>query len=112
MTINMTLVIELNRHLGDEQLESYSIGNLAEQDIVRLEEHVLICEACQDKLALSDSWVRSVRRPALKPAAAQGPGQRTRVPALRPLMLGPGLEGLRPLDRYHLEMVDRLGKKI
>jgi len=41
LTIDMTLVMERNGHLGDEQFESYSIGNLGEQDVVSLEEHVL-----------------------------------------------------------------------
>jgi len=111
-------------------------------------------------LALSDSWIRSIRRKALRcrmspsrvrtgwslprlvpvlaaivlivaatvalrfsrqvPAApmavalevTRGPAIAPRVPALRPLMLEPGLEGLRPLDRYHLEIVNRLGKEI
>ena len=27
-------------------------------------------------------------------------------------MLEPGVEGLRPLDRYHVEIVDRLGKEV
>jgi hypothetical protein len=160
LTIDMTLVMEQNEHLGEDQLESYSIGNLAEPDAVCLEEHVLICEACQDRLAASDSWVRFIRRAALKRIqlperawaawslprlvpvlaalilivaaavalritrqsavaplavaleATRGPAVSARVPALRPLMLEPGLEGLRPLDRYHLEIVDLLGNEM
>jgi len=152
--------MERDEHLGEDQFESYSIGNLEERDAVRLEEHVLICETCQDRLADSDSWVRSIRRAALKwiqspksvwvdwslprlvPVlaalilivaaavalrfsrqgdvapiavaleATRGPAMAARVPALRPLMLEPGLEGLPPLDRYHLEIVDRLGKEV
>jgi hypothetical protein len=160
LTIDMTLVMEQNEHLGEDQLESYSIGNLAERDAVHVEEHVLICETCQDRLAGSDSWVRSIKRAALKRIqfpelawaawsiprlvpvlaalililaaavalrfsrqsavaplavmleATRGPAVAARVPALHPLTLEPGLEGLRPLDRYHLEIVDRLGKEV
>jgi hypothetical protein len=160
LTIDMTLVMEDNEHLGEDQLERYSIGNLAEPDVAGLEEHVLMCEACQDKLAESDSWVRSVRRDALRRRtssthvwagwslprlvpvlaavvllvaatvvlrfsrqvavapvavaleATRGPAIAPRIPASRPLMLEPGLEGLRPLDRYHLEIVDRVGKEV
>ena len=151
MTIDMTLVMERDEHWGEDQLESYSIGNLQERDVVSLEEHVLICETCQDRLAVSDSWVRSIRRAALKwiqspksvwvgwslprlvPVlaalilivaaavalrssrqgavaplavvleATRGPAVAARVPALRSLMLEPGVEGLRPLDRYHVK---------
>lgn len=161
MTIDMALVMEQNEHLGEDQLESYSIGNLAEPDAVCLEQHVLICEACQDRLAGSDSWVRSIRRAALKRIqlperawaawslprlvpvlaalilivvaaavalrftgqspvaplavaleATRGPAVSARVPPLRPLLLEPSLEGLRSLDRYHLEIVDRFGKEV
>jgi hypothetical protein len=160
LTIDMTLVMEQNEHLGEDQLESYSIGNLAEPDAVCLEEHVLICETCQDRLAGSDSRVRAIRRAALKRIqvpergwaawsltrlapvlaalvlivasgvalrfsrqsavaplavaleATRGPAVSARVPALRPLLLEPGLEGLRPLDRYHLEIVDRVGNEV
>ena len=42
MTIDMRLVMERDEHLGEDQFESYSIGNLEERDAVRLEEHVLI----------------------------------------------------------------------
>ena len=55
MTIDMTLVMEHEEHLGEDQLESYSIGTLAERDAARLEEHVLVGESCQQRLAGSDS---------------------------------------------------------
>ena len=44
--------------------------------------------------------------------ATRGPAIAPRVPALRTLTLEPGLEGLRPLDRYHLEIVDSVGKSV
>ena len=156
----MTLVMERNEHVCEDQLESYSIGNLAERHAARVEEHVLICETCQDRLADSDSWVRSLRRavlnwsparerawmswtlPKLVPVlaaiilivaatvalrfnrqgavaplavvleATRGPAVAARVPSLQPLLLEPDLESLPPLHRYHLEIVDRLGKEV
>jgi len=151
-------MLEREEHLGAELLESYSIGRLSEQESARLEEHVLVCEMCQDRLAETDSWVRAVRRaaaglpiparriwspwslPRLVPIlaamtliltvgvalrfnhggvvapvavvleATRGAG--VQVPAMQPLLLRPGLEGLRPQTRYHLEVVDRLGKDV
>jgi hypothetical protein len=44
--------------------------------------------------------------------ATRGAAIAPRVPALRPLALEPGVEGLRPLERYHLQILDQLGKEI
>lgn len=66
MTIEMTFMKEREEHVGEELLESYSRGKLAEHEVAGLEEHVLICETCQEKLAASDSWVISVRREAMR----------------------------------------------
>jgi hypothetical protein len=66
---DIRLIIELgfvllkrDSHVEEEQLEQYSIGALPEPDVARVEEHILICETCQEKLAHADSWIRSVRR--------------------------------------------------
>jgi hypothetical protein len=61
MTVGLILMEE-SAHIGEDQLERYSVGTLPENAVARVEEHVLLCETCQDKLASIDSWVRSVRR--------------------------------------------------
>jgi len=64
-------------HLGEELLENYSMGSLAEPDVATLEEHVLVCVTCQNRLAETDSWIRGMRR------AARGlpvPARRTWAP--------------------------------
>jgi len=147
-------------HVEEETLEQYSAGRLAEPDVARVEEHVLLCEACQEKLEEIDSWVRSVRRaaaqfpaeskpiwqfwrlprfvPALAAAVllivAAGVGlqmarrgavaplaislEATRgesvaaVPADRPLVLQPDLEGLPRFAQYRLEVVDQFGRPV
>jgi hypothetical protein len=144
-------------HVEEELLEQYSVGRLGESEVARVEEHVLLCEACQDKLEQIDSWVRCVRRtgaqyptepasiwqfwripqfvPALAAAVflvlAAGAGlqlvkrggvaplavvlEATRgesvalVPAGRPLVIQPGLEGLPRFSQYRLEIVDQTG---
>jgi hypothetical protein len=78
-------------HVTEEQLEQYSLGKLPVSEIPRLEEHLLICVACQDQLdALSEfgagmknvlqsdpgqlrqdspaNWFRWLRRPAFSMA--------------------------------------------
>src|ERR1700730_9290087 len=44
--------------------------------------------------------------------ATRGGGQVAQVPAGKPLLLKPGLDGLPSFPEYHLEMVDRTGKRV
>jgi hypothetical protein len=44
--------------------------------------------------------------------ATRGGGQVAQVPAGKPLLLKPGLDGLPSFPEYHLEMVDRAGKRV
>jgi hypothetical protein len=160
LIIETEVMAEYSSHVGEELLEQYSVGCLAESEVPRVEEHILLCEACQDKLEHIDSWVRSVRRagaqlpqeskslwqfwrlpqfvPALAATAflvfAAGVGlqitkrgavaplaialEATRgesvasVPAGRPLLLQPGLEGLPRFTQYRLEIVDQSGHSV
>ena len=48
-------------HPQGEDLERYSIGTLSGPQGEALEEHLLICPACQDQLAEIDAYVRTVR---------------------------------------------------
>jgi hypothetical protein len=50
-----------NRHASDEVLERYSMGCLAAPDLAEFEEHLLVCETCQDRLAREDSIRQHVR---------------------------------------------------
>ena len=38
------------KHGTEEQLERYVLGQLPESEIVPLEEHLLLCEVCREKL--------------------------------------------------------------
>ena len=48
-------------HAQEEDLERYSIGTLSVPQGEALEEHLLICHACQDRLAEVDAYVQTVR---------------------------------------------------
>lgn len=48
-------------HPQGEDLERYSIGTLSDPQGEALEEHLLICPACQDQLAEIDAYVRTMR---------------------------------------------------
>jgi anti-sigma factor RsiW len=72
----------LDRHICEEVLEEYALGMQSEEDCNPLEEHLLICPACQDLLAATDEYIRVakaaaalIRRPANplpKPVATAG----------------------------------------
>lgn len=66
-----------DQHFSAEVLEKYALGMLPEEDCKPLEEHLLICPACQDLLAESDEYIRvsktalsSMRRRLSKPMSA------------------------------------------
>jgi hypothetical protein len=51
----------LDHHYPEEIWESYALGMLSEQQSAPLEEHLLICRACQDMLAELDEYLEVLR---------------------------------------------------
>jgi len=47
-----------DRHFSAEAWEEYARGMLSEEDSKPLEEHLLVCPACQDALAGWDEYIR------------------------------------------------------
>jgi len=58
--------MEIEKHPLEERLEEYSRGMLPEEEAERLEEHLLLCAPCQDKLAELDAYVDATRQAAEK----------------------------------------------
>jgi hypothetical protein len=56
-------------HITDETLELYSMGRLSELETEKIEEHLLLCTACQDLLVKTEEFVH-VARIATKELAA------------------------------------------
>jgi hypothetical protein len=50
-----------SKHPPDDLLERYAMGALAEPELERVEEHLLVCEACQARLAETDAFVSATR---------------------------------------------------
>jgi hypothetical protein len=48
-------------HLDDSQIEAYCLGNVPEPELTELEEHLLICESCQQRVTEGDAYVRSMQ---------------------------------------------------
>lgn len=50
-----------NRHVGEADLESYSMRVLSQDASARVEEHLLICEACRGRLVEADMYVAAMK---------------------------------------------------
>jgi hypothetical protein len=51
-----------NCHIDEDEIERYSMAAMPEGAIAPFEEHLLICESCQQRLAQSDAYVSAMRR--------------------------------------------------
>jgi hypothetical protein len=49
------------RHIPEDHLELYALDRLPEADAAPVEEHLLVCEVCQERLAKWDEFVRAMR---------------------------------------------------
>src|SRR4051794_10756012 len=47
-------------HIPEDTLELYSMGRLSESEIEGVEEHLLVCSACQDSLQETDEFVKTL----------------------------------------------------
>jgi len=68
----------IGSHLDDADLEEYSMGKLPEVRLVPFEEHLLACEACQDRLLETEAFVNAVRSVSPKLRAASSSPRRNR----------------------------------
>ena len=55
------MVLVMNDHLSEQQIEQYAMGKLAVQDCGLVEEHLLVCESCQDALQKTDVFITHIR---------------------------------------------------
>jgi len=53
------------QHITDEALEKYAMLSLPPQEIEEVEEHLLACEECQERLEDAAEFVRSMSAAAL-----------------------------------------------
>ncbi len=53
-------------HATEEDLERYALGRLPAAETERLEEHLLVCTECQDRLVETEAYVQAVRDAAFQ----------------------------------------------
>lgn len=58
-------------HGDDDRLERYVLGRLAENEVVEVEEHLILCEACRDKLEEIGAFAPAMRQELQKPWAEE-----------------------------------------
>lgn len=51
----------IEQHGDDETLESYALGTLSGKKLVWLEEHLLLCGSCQQRVQKTDEYVSTMR---------------------------------------------------
>ncbi len=61
---------ETGKHADDDLLESFSLKTLAEEDAAPLEEHLLVCDMCRQRLSETDGYVSAMRTAAARQRAA------------------------------------------
>jgi hypothetical protein len=57
---------EKDAHIREERLEAYSANLLAGDELDRTEEHLLVCETCQDRLNAVERFGRAMRSAAMR----------------------------------------------
>jgi hypothetical protein len=58
------MALERDRHADEEELERYSLGDSAEEECAWLEEHLLVCADCRQRLEDQDIYASSMARAA------------------------------------------------
>jgi hypothetical protein len=48
-------------HVDEETLDRYALGKLSEDGAAPVEEHLLVCHACQDRLDAADTFIAAFR---------------------------------------------------
>jgi hypothetical protein len=69
-------------HAPEETLEKFAMGKLSESEVAPLEEHLLVCHACQDRLEQMDNFVHTAKTATAKLELQHEPSFGERLRAL------------------------------
>ena len=53
-----------NEHPLEDEFEEYAFDRLSEERCAQFEEHLLVCERCQDQLAQTDEYILLMKQTA------------------------------------------------
>ena len=57
---------EMEKHIEEKQFEAYAMNQLGGSELASVEEHLLFCETCQDKLEAVERYVLAMRSAATR----------------------------------------------
>ena len=60
----LVMELEIERHADEDQFERYSMQTMKARESAEFEEHLLVCETCQERFMEVDAYVGSIRRVA------------------------------------------------
>ncbi len=72
-------------HFPDDLLESYAMGKLSDQESQPVEEHLLLCSVCQERLDELDDFVQVIKTALADPAPTPQAKSTIRIPIKRPM---------------------------
>jgi len=61
---------DFERHFTDASIEAYALGKLSAEELDRHDEHLLICEACREKLDETERYLRAMKAASFRLRAA------------------------------------------
>ncbi|HVX65467.1 MAG TPA: hypothetical protein VHA11_02635 [Bryobacteraceae bacterium] len=63
-----------SHHLSEDLLEQYVLAKLAESDVEPVEEHLLVCRQCRERLVDVERFVTTIQAAARKLASSEDDG--------------------------------------
>lgn len=66
-------------HADEESLERYAMGLLREEEAAPLEEHLLLCAGCRNRLTELDQFLQALRNPVSGPIPVPGKSSRQKA---------------------------------
>lgn len=84
---------EMHRHIDTEELEKYSLGSVSTEQTAHIEEHLLTCEACHERLVEADEYSVALRLASQQVRRNErvAEGSRWRFPSWVPVLAACGL---------------------
>jgi hypothetical protein len=74
---------ETRAHYSEDVVERYSMGRLGETELATFEEHLLLCEACQEAVRKMDSFVNGIKTAIQATQEHEGHSRETPISARR-----------------------------
>ncbi|MBM3747409.1 MAG: hypothetical protein FJW34_16615 [Acidobacteria bacterium] len=88
------MLSDIGPHASEDALEGYAVGFLGEAEAESLEEHLLVCNRCQDRLVETEAFIRATRQAARNLPAELPEALPARAWRLPRLVWGPALAGV------------------